>query len=119
MKKIFTLISIVLLSSISYATSFDCSKASTFVEKAICADTLLGKLDDTLSENYNNMLAGNIGKGAIKDLKATQKKWLSERNKCTDNKCLIEAYRKRIDEICDYPVISGVHPVCTSSDEVK
>lgn len=103
----------------SWGPSFDCGKASTFSEKAICTDTLLGKLDGALAENYKYMLASDIGDGARNDLKATQKKWLSERNKCADNQCLASAYRKRIDEVCEYPVISGVHPVCTSSDEIK
>lgn len=115
-----SIILILLVSaSISQAASFDCSKASTFVEKTICADTLLGKLDEALSDNYKMMLGSDIGKGAEQDLKATQKKWLKERNKCKDNNCLIEAYRKRVDEICEYPVISGMHPICISSDEVK
>ena len=119
MKKPFILVALIFFTSFSHAVSFDCSKASTFVEKEICADPLLGQLDDALSENYKYMLAANIGDGARKDLKAMQKKWLSERNKCTNNKCLTNAYRKRVDEICDYPVISGIHPVCTSSDEIK
>lgn len=103
----------------TWKPSFDCSKASTFSEKAICSDLLLGKLDGALSENYKSILASNIGEGARSDLRRTQKKWLTERNKCTDNQCLANAYRKRIDEVCEYPVISGVHPVCTSSDEIK
>lgn len=103
----------------TWAPSFDCAKATTFSEKAVCNDPLLGKLDGALSQNYKYMLASDIGDGARSDLKATQKKWLSERNKCTDNECLTNSYRKRIDEICDYPVISGVHPICTGSDEIK
>ncbi len=103
----------------SWGPSFDCGKASTFSEKEICTDTLLGKLDGALAENYKYMLASDIGDGARNDLKATQKKWLGERNKCADNQCLANAYRKRIDEVCEYPVISGVHPACTSSDEIK
>jgi uncharacterized protein YecT (DUF1311 family) len=103
----------------SWSPSFDCAKASTFSEKAICTDTLLGKLDGALAENYKYMLASDIGDGARNDLKGTQRKWLAERNKCTENQCLASAYRKRIDEVCEYPVISGVHPVCTNSDEVK
>lgn len=103
----------------TWTPSFDCTKASTFSEKAICNDPLLGKLDGALSENYKYMLASDIGDGARNDLKTTQKKWLVERNKCTDNQCLANTYRKRIDEVCEYPVISGVHPICTSSDEIK
>ena len=103
----------------SRGPSFDCGKASTFSEKAICTDTLLGELDGALAENYKYMLASDVGDGARADLKTTQKKWLEERNKCADNQCLENAYRKRIDEICDYPVISGAHPICTTSDEIK
>lgn len=103
----------------TWTPSFDCKKASTFSEKAVCTDPLLGKLDGALSQNYKYMLASDIGDGARNDLKATQKKWLAERNKCTDHQCLESMYRKRMDEICEYPVISGVHPICTTSDEIK
>lgn len=107
------------LSLNAQAVSFDCNKASTTVEKEICSDPLLGKLDDALAQNYKHMLAANIGDGARQDLKATQRKWLAIRNKCTNKSCLVDAYRQRVDEVCDYPVISGVHPGCTSSDEIK
>ncbi len=103
----------------TWKPSFDCAKASTFSEKAICSDTLLGKLDGALSENYKYMLASDIGDGARNDLKTTQKNWLVERNKCANNQCLVNAYRKRLDEVCEYPVISGAHPNCTSSDDIK
>lgn len=99
--------------------SFDCTKASSFSEVAICSDSLLGKLDGALSENYRYMLAADIGDGAKSNLKITQKKWLSERNSCTDNQCLTATYRQRIDEICDYPVISGMHPTCTYSSDIQ
>ena len=65
--------------------SFPCEKASTFIEKSICSDHLLGKLDAALSRNYKNMLASSIGDGAVTDLKSTQKQWIAERNKCTNN----------------------------------
>lgn len=119
MKTQLIFIAFLLSSSLAHAVSFDCVKASTFVEKSICTDSLLGKLDDALSGNYTDMLSSNIGDGARKNLRVEQKKWLSERNKCTNNKCLTDTYRKRVDEICDYPVISGVAPACKSSDEIK
>lgn len=105
--------------SMANAVSFDCAKASNFAEKTICTSALLSKLDDALSENYQAMQAGDIGDGARKDLRKTQKQWLSERNKCKTENCLVDAYRKRIDENCDYPVISGVHPICTLSHDIK
>ena len=101
-----------------FSPSFDCAKASTFSEKAICSDTLLGKLDGALSENYKSMLASNIGEEARSDLKTTQRKWLTERNKCTSNQCLANVYRKRVDEVCDQTVISGVIGSCTNSDDI-
>jgi len=103
----------------NWVPSFDCTKASTSIEKSICSDPLLGQLDGALSENYKHMLASNIGDGARNELRATQRKWISERNACTNNQCVVDAYRKRIDEVCEYPVISGVHPVCTASDDIK
>lgn len=103
----------------TWSPSFDCSKASTFPEKAVCTDSLLGKLDGALSENYKYMLASDIGDGARNDLKATQRQWLADRNKCTDNQCLENSYRNRMDEVCDYPVITGIHPICVSSDEIQ
>ena len=58
----------------TWTPSFDCTKASTFSEKAVCTDSLLGKLDGVLSQNYKYMFASDIGDGARNDLKATQKK---------------------------------------------
>ena len=119
MRKLYIAIAFALTTPVAHAVSFNCAKATTSVEKEICGNSLLGKLDDALSDNYKYMLASNIGDGARKDLKVTQKKWISERNKCTNDQCLVDAYQKRVDEICDYPVISGAHPVCTSSDDIK
>lgn len=114
------LITFLFAVSNAQAVSFNCAKASSFVEKAICNDSLLGKLDDTLSENYNGTMAVNIGDGAKKKLLSTQRSWLSERNKCTDNKCLENAYRSRIDEVCDYDnAITGAAAPCTLSEEIK
>lgn len=118
MKHAALLLVFVLFSLPTFAVSFDCSKASTFVEKQICTDPLLGKLDDALSKNYKGMLASNFG-GSKKSLKEEQLKWLSSRNKCTNVKCLIDAYRKRVDETCEYGVVSGVHPECTPSEDIK
>lgn len=99
--------------------SFDCSKAATAVEKSICNEPLLGKFDGALAQNYKAMLAANIGDGAKSDLRQKQKQWLTERNRCESNECLVTAYRARIGEVCEYPVISGVHPVCIDAADIK
>lgn len=105
--------------SSNWKPSFDCSKATTVVEKLICNEQSLGKLDGALADNYKIMMAADIGDGARADLKLTQKQWLGNRNECTDSQCLANAYIVRIDEICEYPVITGVHPVCAMADEVN
>jgi uncharacterized protein len=103
----------------SLAASFDCTKASNLVESLICADALLSSLDDALSSNYRTMMGSNIGDGARDDLRTSQRRWLQERNRCENRECLIGAYQLRIDAICDYPVVSGVHPGCVSADDVS
>lgn len=107
------------VTSADWKPSFDCSKASNSVEKSICNEPYLGKLDGVLTDNYKLMKAANIGDGALAELNATQILWLESRNSCTDSQCLVEAYKARIDQVCEYPVISGVHPACVSADEVN
>ncbi len=99
--------------------SFDCAKASTNQEKIICSSALLGKLDAALSDNYKKMLTADFGPGGQANVKADQMKWLLERNKCQDAKCLEATYRKRVNETCEYGVVSGVHPTCTMEGEIK
>ncbi|MDP1548349.1 MAG: hypothetical protein Q8L87_20230 [Anaerolineales bacterium] len=99
--------------------SFDCSKAATSVEKSICNEPVIGKFDGALAQNYKAMLAANIGDGAKGDLRQKQKQWLTERNRCESHECLVTAYRARIGEVCEYPVISGVHPICIDAADIK
>lgn len=39
---------LTLATPLSYAASFDCQKASSSVEKAICSNPTLGKLDEAI-----------------------------------------------------------------------
>ena len=75
------------------AATFDCDKASTFVEKVICSDTRLTNLDDQLGRQYKDALAASSNSGA---LKAEQKAWLSSRDQCKDSDCIMKAYDDRI-----------------------
>ena len=108
----------VFISSSAFAVSFDCTKASTYAEKTICSDPLLRKLDDALSKNYKAMLDADLG-GPVENLRNDQRKWIANRNKCTTRECLVAAYRERVDETCDYGVVSGVHPDCVDADDVE
>ncbi|MGF6699561.1 uncharacterized protein OKW38_004173 [Paraburkholderia sp. MM5496-R1] len=109
---------LLILSPLAHATSFDCKKASTYVEKTICSSPLLGKLDDALADNYRDMLASDLGDGGA-SLKKEQRAWVARRNKCTSEKCLADLYRKRVDDVCDAPVVTGIHAACVQSEDIQ
>ncbi len=71
------LLSIIFLhSSIAFSSpSFDCAKAHSKSEIAICEDDLLSKLDAELAKAYKIALQSSADAYAIK---ATQKIWLKE-----------------------------------------
>lgn len=85
------------LMTMAQAASFDCAKAQTTIEKLICGDNELSKLDEALSNTYQQVIEKSADKPkAIKE----QKQWLKEvRNACQDTSCLNSAYQKRIDEL--------------------
>ncbi len=75
------------------AASFDCAKALTPVEKMICANAELSKLDEELNTAYSNVLKED---GSATSMRITQKRWLKKRNTCLDAACLITSYKQRI-----------------------
>lgn len=77
----------LLLLPAARAASFDCAKASTPVEQAICRSPVLGSLDDENAKLYSRRLqgAGSEREAVI----AMQRQWLREdRNKCKDDACV-------------------------------
>jgi uncharacterized protein len=78
------------------AASFDCAKASTAVEKLICSDAKLSELDAHVAQAYRQALATPA---AAQRVKPEQRRWLAERNKCTDVACLTAAYQKRLSDL--------------------
>ena len=90
-------ISFLVLSSGSFAAGFDCSKATTFIEQAICSNKQLSELDDSLAKAYKKSLASQ---GNAETIKNRQKEWLSkERNACKDVSCIKNSYDKRLAEL--------------------
>jgi uncharacterized protein len=83
------------------AASFDCKKATSEVEKIICNDGELSRLDDALNKVYLQALKRtDIKEQTIK----SQKQWLKElRNACQDADSLKEAYETRIWELTPSP----------------
>ena len=83
-------------STAAMAAGFDCSKAQSAVEKAVCADPALSDLDEYLGRYYSAALE-TLGDGAS-CLKADQRIWLKTiRNPCGGNpSCLSAAYLARL-----------------------
>ncbi len=87
----------ILLSPTVQAASFDCAKAATKIEKLICGDVGLSKLDEDLNKTYLKILERNdVKQQAVRN----QRQWLKDiRNICQSIECLNNAYVIRIKEI--------------------
>ena len=93
------IITFLLMSSTSWAASFNCDKAISPIENLICGNAELSQLDNKLSVTYKRALVemSHYGKDA---LIVDQKQWIeSQRNKCHDINCLKVVYRLRTDEL--------------------
>lgn len=92
------------------AASFDCAKAATAVERAICADGALARLDREVAQAYGQRLA-DIEAASDKDaVRVAQRGWLERRNAaCKDQSgtalgaCLTGVYRTRLAELSATP----------------
>ncbi len=87
------------LSTSVSAASFDCHKAASNIEKLICADKDLSRLDEKLAAAYHNALLSSGNDPAIQ---ADQRRWLATvRNRCVDNHdlCLTVAYETRFSTL--------------------
>jgi uncharacterized protein len=79
------------------AASFDCEKASSTVERRICANEQLSTLDEHLGRYYKSALA-QVGR-ATDCLKADQRRWLKKRNACADDACIEDSLLRRLGEL--------------------
>lgn len=106
------------LTSPAFSASFDCAKASSPVEKLICPDRLLNKLDEALGKNYSYLLKSAPDDAEKKDIRDRQRSWVIGRNKCADISCLIEAYKDRLDDMCPTTPRFGKDPDCLDFNDV-
>lgn len=80
--------------SFAASASFDCAKASTANEIAICSDADLSVLDETLAAVYKEA-RGNVSDS--ERLKIEQINWIKSLGTCDGNvDCLINAYKTRM-----------------------
>ena len=93
------------------AASLDCEKANSAVEKMICADAELSRLDDDLAKAYSKKMSLQNTRQGV--LTVSQKAWLEKRNKCGDSPCIQEVYKQRLDEL------AGIERTVTSVPGIR
>jgi len=76
--------------------SFDCAKAGTKVEQAICDNPEISKLDEELAASYKAALKDHTQANTIKQ---AQRQWLKERNRCEDVVCVKQIFEVRLSEL--------------------
>lgn len=107
MRKI-CLVLLLLASSAAQAASFECTKAKTPQEKAICASPKLSQADENMAAVYKNVLAA-VPREIATELREDQRQWLrwiavecpageSERRE-TLAECLLRNYQSRTEDL--------------------
>jgi uncharacterized protein len=107
LRTVFPLIVTFFLASISYAASFDCAKAGSDIERRICANEQISSLDSDLASSYKSAIANEP------NLKESQLAWIKERNKCSDDECIVNLYKERIS------FLTNIHNQQRVNDTIK
>jgi uncharacterized protein len=86
----------VLLAIPAHAASYDCAKARTADERAVCASRSLSELDVEMAVRFDTM-RGLVAMGTRGDMGDAQRAFLASRRRCgSDARCLTALYRDRI-----------------------
>ncbi|ALB63749.1 FIG00553478: hypothetical protein [Cronobacter condimenti 1330] len=88
-----------------FAASFDCDKAGTPVEHAICQQPTLGELDSKINNDYLRAM-GSLPAQDAAALRTAQRAWLKTRNACSANEsemqtCLKNTMKTRSETLDD------------------
>lgn len=83
-----------------YKAGFDCNKASTAIEKAICTDKRIALADLEINKQYKKARK-RLASAERKSLLITQRSWIKQRNGCRDAgevdlSCLALSYAHRL-----------------------
>lgn len=90
------------------AASFNCAKASKHVERLICASAQLSDADTALGQAYALAMSSAA---SPEELRSEQRRWLRDvRDRCLDEACLIEAYRRHTLTLNRVKVSLKAHP---------
>ncbi|MCZ0814303.1 MAG: peptidoglycan-binding protein [Pseudomonadota bacterium] len=100
----------------SSGPSFDCGRASTPTEFAICGSPDLAELDRAIARNYSAAMSGADSRTEAQ-IKNSQKAWLSQRNSCgADVQCLVNSMAVRSQNLAVVASKSGGR---VGSDETR
>ena len=85
------------------AASFDCTKAATATEHAICDNPQISTLDEQTAGLYYTLISnGSLKQAQLAKVKNEQNKFLSRRDSCGANyNCLIDAYTAEVTYLKD------------------
>jgi uncharacterized protein len=106
-----------LLSSLVHGQSFDCVKAVTAIERAVCADKSLAALDVKLAADFHQLIAAQPARRTA--LLSDQRQWLDVREQHCGaesaneamRECLTLVYSARITELAQIARdATGAHP---------
>lgn len=91
-------------SNIKPVASFNCAKAGTVTEKAICSDVGLAAYDKSLAQTYRQVLGYYKSKtnteSTVGEFKKSQREWLAQRDVCgNDIQCLEKVINTRIGDL--------------------
>ena len=123
---------IMLTASTSQAASFDCAKATSRMEKAICGNPQLSGMDEALGASYARA-KGRLSAQASNMLSRGQVSWLrftssycfvdydaSPATSADANKCLIDAFGARIKELdASGNMVAGFKTYVMVNDAIK
>jgi len=84
--------------------SFDCDRARTRSEQAVCSDFALAALDRQMAAQYAQAMAA-LPPDRQALLRQTRDRFLGYRDRCATNQCIADAYNGRIREIAD--IVAG------------
>lgn len=112
LKFILAFVALFFIASPATAASFDCSKAQSPFEKAICSSPEVSAQDEILAKAYQTALGG-LSTDAANEIKSAQRAWLGyAEHSCSDdaqpivgeytddqNQCLAATYRDRIRDL--------------------
>ena len=84
------------------AASYDCTRADTAAEIAVCANPSLNRLDEDLAVQYRSLL-NRLPPRRAELLRQDQRSWLIARDSCgADVRCLRARYQERLARLNEY-----------------